>query len=109
MFELQPLGFQRAQLTLHAQGSRLVRTSARYHASLVARAIWRNERELRIVPRELFCCRGAVRQIRASQPRQVLFCRCSQRIAEFHELVHPRDHPVVRMEIHNRFVLIGKF
>ena len=108
VFELKHFGIQRAQFALHAQWSRFVRAPAGYHAPLVARALRRDERVLRIVLRQLFrgCC--AVRQIRRAQPRQELLRRRSQRIAEFYQLVHPRNHAVSRVDVRNRFILVLK-
>ena len=50
----------------------------------------------------------AVRQIRRAQPWQELFCRRTKRIAEFHQLVEPRDDSVFRAEIHDGLVFRGR-
>ena len=75
VFEPQQFGIQRPQFALHAKRPRLARTPAGDHTALIARPVRRDERVLRILPRQFFRGRRAVGQIRRAQPRQELFGR----------------------------------
>ena len=106
MFELRHFRVQRPQLALHPQRARLVRAAAGDHAALIAGALRRYERILRIVARELFRSHGAVGQIGRAQPRQELLYRRPERIAEFHQLIETRNHAMLRAERDDRFVVV---
>src|SRR5437667_12475 len=78
------------------------------HAALVAGTVGREESVLRVFPRQSFRRCRAIRQIRGAQPWQELFRRRTERIAELHQFVEPRDDSVFRTEIHDRLVFGGE-
>ena len=103
-FELQHLGIERAQLTLHAQRSRFRWAAAAHHAALIGGAIGCDEGIRRILAREPLRHRGRFHQERRLQPRQELLRRRPQRIAEFHQAIEPRNGFLFDLEGHDRLV-----
>jgi len=105
-FALRRFSFQCSQFALHSQRTCFGGAASADHAALIIRSVRSHKAVRRIIARQNFRGAGRIHQIRRLQARQKLFRGVAQRIAEFHQLIHARNHPLRGRE--GNYVLFRK-